>query len=111
MAEAFIAQIEAEAARGERSRHDAKFFPPLIRRYFIGFFGSKAVDEIGARDISTYLSWRKDYWLAGPGKDIRLSATSVAEDRSEGRWGRAPLRCSRVSAPRLCSYASCFALR
>ncbi len=62
--------VEREVERGDRPAYHARDIPPVIRRYFIEFFGKKDIDAIAERDITRYLEWRKDYWITGPGKDI-----------------------------------------
>lgn len=69
-AEDFIAMVEREIERGDRPAYHARDIPPVIRRYFIEFFGKKDIDAIAESDITRYLEWRKDYWITGPGKDI-----------------------------------------
>lgn len=70
MAETFIEQLLTEVGRGERSEHHRRDWPPVIRRYLVGFFGDRPVDGIGEPDLERYLEWRRQYWLSGPGKDI-----------------------------------------
>ena len=69
-AEDFIAMVEREVERGDRPTYHSRDIPPVIRRYFIEFFGRKDIDAIAESDVSRYLEWRKDYWVTGPGKDI-----------------------------------------
>jgi hypothetical protein len=71
VAEEFIDQIQREVERGERHKDHEQRFPALIRRYFIPFFGERAIDAIGDKDITRYLEWRKTYWTTGPGKEIQ----------------------------------------
>ncbi|WP_024587590.1 site-specific integrase [Aliihoeflea sp. 2WW] len=70
VAEKFIEKMQAEAERGERSPYHKNDWPPIIRRYLIGFFGDRSVDGIRDADLERYLEWRKHYWSTGPGKDI-----------------------------------------
>lgn len=86
VAEEFIAQIEREAARGERAALHARQYPAIIRRYFVGFFGQKPIDAISDKDVVRYLEWRKDYWITGPGKAI----THIDYERN-GRRVRRPI--------------------
>jgi integrase len=90
-AEAFIAVVEREVERGDRSAYHKRDIPPVIRRYFIPFFAKKDVDAVTQRDIASYIEWRKDYWVSGPGKDI----TEIRYER-EGRSIRRPLAQKRV---------------
>ncbi|KKC41093.1 integrase [Devosia epidermidihirudinis] len=69
-ADEFIAMVEREVERGDRPEYHVRDVPPVIRRYFIEFFGKKDIDAIMERDITRYIEWRKDYWITGPGKDI-----------------------------------------
>ena len=70
MAEKFIEQVLLEVERGERSEHHRRDWPPVIRRYLIGFFGERPVDGIGEPDLERYVEWRRQYWVTGPGKEI-----------------------------------------
>lgn len=70
MAEAYIEQILKEAERDERSPHQARDWPPVIRRYLVGFFGERPVDGITEADLERYVEWRRTYWTEGPGKDV-----------------------------------------
>ncbi|MDH6269906.1 integrase [Rhizobium sp. SG_E_25_P2] len=71
VAEEFIKLIELESERGERSQYHPRDFPPVIRRYLIGFFGDKPIETIREPDLERYLEWRRQYWVTGPGKDIQ----------------------------------------
>jgi integrase len=70
VAEEFIKLVESESERGDRSEHQPRDWPPVIRRYLIGFFGDKSIDTIREPDIERYIEWRRSYWTTGPGKDI-----------------------------------------
>lgn len=70
VAEEFIEHIRKEAERGERSVYHPQHWPPVIRRYFVGFFGNRAIENIREADLERYLDWRRQYWVTGPGKDI-----------------------------------------
>jgi integrase len=80
-AEEFIAQIELEAARKERSSDHVKYWVPKIRRFLIGYFGDKPIDRISPAEIERYLEWRKTYWTSGPGTEI----DEIRCERADGR--------------------------
>ena len=44
----------------------------MVRRYFIPYFGDKAIDAIRDADVVRYLEWRKNYWITGPGAGIEF---------------------------------------
>jgi len=90
-AEDFIAMVEREVERGDRPAYHSRDIPPVIRRYFIEFFGKKDIDAIAESDVSRYLEWRKDYWVTGPGRDI----TEIRYVRN-GRSIRRPIGAKRV---------------
>lgn len=90
-AEDFIAMVEREVERGDRPAYHARDIPPVIRRYFIEYFGKKDIDAIAESDITRYLEWRKDYWINGPGKDV----TEIHYVRA-GRSVKRPLGEKRV---------------
>lgn len=70
LAEDFIALVAEQSQRGERSPYHVNDWPPVIRRYLVGYFGDRPVDQIGEADIERYLEWRRQYWISGPGKDV-----------------------------------------
>ena len=70
VAEAFIEQILQEVERDERSQHHARDWPPVIRRYLVGFFGERPIDGIAEPDLERYVEWRRQYWLTGPGREV-----------------------------------------
>lgn len=90
-ADDFVAMVEREVERGDRPAYHSRDIPPVVRRYFIEFFGKKDIDAIAESDITRYLEWRKDYWISGPGKDI----TEIRYVRN-GRSIRRPLGEKRV---------------
>lgn len=72
VAEEFISLIILESERNERSEYHPRDWPPVIRRYLVGFFGDKPIDTIREPDIERYMEWRRQYWVSGPGKDIEF---------------------------------------
>ena len=72
VAEEFISLITLESERDERSEYHPRDWPPVIRRYLVGFFGDKPIDTIREPDIERYVEWRRQYWVSGPGKDIEF---------------------------------------
>ncbi|KQP93140.1 site-specific integrase [Methylobacterium sp. Leaf117] len=108
VAEEFITQILREVERGERRADQGKSEPAMIRRFFIGYFGSKPVDAITDTDLERYAEWRRTYWTEGPGKliehieyerdghrlrrPVRRSAPSISRQRGETVVLRALLR-------------------
>lgn len=81
VAEEFIEKVCAEAERGERSHYHPIYWPPIIRRFPVAYFGDKAIDLITAADVERYLEWRKTYWTTGPGSEI----TEICYKREDGR--------------------------
>lgn len=71
VAEEFIKLVTTESERGDRSEYHPRDWPPVIRRYLVGFFADKPVDTIREPDIERYIEWRRTYWTTGPGKDIQ----------------------------------------
>ena len=43
-----------------------------MERYFVGFFADRPIHGVMEADVHRYREWRKDYWTAGPGKDVRI---------------------------------------
>lgn len=81
VAEEFIEKVCAEAERDERSKYHPIYWPPIIRRFPVAYFGNKAIDEISTADIERYLEWRKTYWTTGPGSHIE----HIRCEREDGR--------------------------
>ncbi len=81
VADEFIRKIEVEVERKERSADHLIYWLPKIRRFLIGYFGSKPIDKITSPDIERYLEWRKTYWTSGPGSAIEL----IRYEREDGR--------------------------
>lgn len=81
VAEEFIEKVCAEAERGERNHYHRTFWPPIIRRFPVSYFGDKAIDLITTADVERYLEWRKTYWTTGPGSEI----AKIRCEREDGR--------------------------
>ena len=62
-----ITGIELAVERGEKAAYQARQYPMIVRKYFVGFFGAKLMSAIKAKDIEDYWLWRKEYWITGPG--------------------------------------------
>jgi len=70
VAEEFIKKVEFEASADERSKYHPIYWPPIIRRFPMAYFGDKPIDTITSADLERYLLWRKTYWTSGPGSKI-----------------------------------------
>ncbi|RVP15205.1 site-specific integrase [Sinorhizobium meliloti] len=81
VAEEFIEKIVAEAERDERSKYHPIYWPPIIRRFPVGYFGDRPIETIATADIERYLEWRKTYWTTGPGLQVR----TIRCEREDGR--------------------------
>lgn len=71
VAREFIEEIRAEVTSGAKKAYLLRDYPPVIERYFIAYFGKKAIDAITSGDIHRYQVWRQSYWISGPGADIK----------------------------------------
>lgn len=60
-------QIKAKVARGELKAYHGIKSPVTIERYFIPYFGKKAIETITTADVERYMEWRKSYWITGVG--------------------------------------------
>lgn len=67
IADEFIEEIEFAVARGEKEPYHKRQFPPIVRRYFVGFFGKFKFTAITTADIEDYWRWRINYWTTGEG--------------------------------------------
>lgn len=81
VAEEFIEKIVAEAERDERSKYHPIYWPPIIRRFPVGYFSDRPIETITTADIERYLEWRKTYWTTGPGLQVR----TIRCEREDGR--------------------------
>lgn len=66
-ADAWIKELRAEVRAGTRKERTVIDYEPVAERYLKPFFGTKPIDCIKAADIAQYRSWRRDYWVTGPG--------------------------------------------
>jgi integrase len=69
-ADAWLRELKAEADAGLRKQRNVIDYTPIMDRYLKPFFGEKSIDEIREPDIAQYRSWRRDYWIKGPGSKI-----------------------------------------
>ena len=66
-ADAWIKELRAEVRAGSRNERTVLDYEPVVERYLKPYFGDKPIDSIKASDIAQYRSWRRDYWVTGPG--------------------------------------------
>ena len=94
IAEEFAQSIEVAAERGEKEPYHARQYPPIIRKYFVGFFGQYQLTAIKPEDIQRYWEWRKEYWITGEGSKfpyiryqrvINGRTTNIKRPVKEGR--------------------------
>jgi integrase len=122
IAEEFIEQMELEVARGDKEPYQLKQFPPIIRRYFVGYFGEKlkqkSMSAISGEDIEAYWRWRYDYWTKGPGrhqpyiryerevmKDAGPSKISIKRPVKEGAPAQSTLNKEKMLLKQLWEFA------
>jgi integrase len=85
-ADAWLEEIKAEVEAGQRKLRNLIDYAPIVTRYLKPFFGEKSIDEIQNADITRFRSWRRDYWIKGPGSSIKF-----IEYERGGRIVRKPL--------------------
>ena len=66
-ADAWIKELKADVAAGSRKVRTVLDYEPITKHYLKPYFGDKPIDCIKASDIAQYRSWRRDYWVSGPG--------------------------------------------
>ena len=66
-ADAWLKELRAEVRAGARNERTVIDYEPVVERYLKPYFGNKPIDTIKASDIAQYRSWRRDYWVTGPG--------------------------------------------
>ena len=71
VADEFLIHMKTAVERGEQSKRRTYEWALKIKRYMSDFFGEKAIDAIGQPEISRYLEWGRNYWISGPGKDVK----------------------------------------
>lgn len=81
VAEEFIEMVAAQAERDERSKYHPIYWPAIIRRFPVGYFGERGIETITTADLERYLEWRKTYWTSGPGAQI----AEIRYEREDGR--------------------------
>jgi integrase len=81
VAEEFIERVAAEAERGERSKYHPVYWPPIIRRFPVAYFGDRGIETLTTADLERYLEWRKTYWTTGPGTQVQ----KIRVEREDGR--------------------------
>lgn len=69
-ANAWLKELKAEVEAGQRKQRNLIDYAPIVERYLKPFFGEKLIDEIREPEIARYRSWRRDYWIKGPGSKI-----------------------------------------
>ena len=62
----------AEVAARPISDRNKNNYRGILDRYLFPFFGNKIISLVKPKDITLYRTWRKEYWSAGPGKDIKF---------------------------------------
>lgn len=71
IASGFIDELEARVDEGEVAFDAFKQVKSRIERFFFGFFGDTAIEDIKQHNIASYVRWRKAYWTSGPGKSVQ----------------------------------------
>lgn len=122
IAEEFIEHIELQVERGDRERYQLRQYLPIIRRYFVGYFGEKlkkkSMSAITGDDIEAYWRWRHDYWTKGPGshqpyiryerevtKDAGPTKISIERDVKETAPARSTLNKEKMLLKQLWQFA------
>ncbi|CAM5455507.1 hypothetical protein ATER59S_02910 [Aquamicrobium terrae] len=87
VAEEFIDHVAKESARGERSPYHPQHWPPVIRRYFVGFFGNRRTKQ-----------WRRPNTSRPRTGANGRKAIEFAKDKNAievGSWARCRLSSTR----------------
>ncbi|HUQ34887.1 MAG TPA: hypothetical protein VM144_00770 [Aestuariivirga sp.] len=70
-ADAWLLYLKKQVAGGARKPRTVIDYAPAVERYLKPYFAAKTVDEIKPADILKYQIWRGEYWITGPGANIR----------------------------------------
>ncbi len=101
LAAEFITELQQAVKRGEKAEYQARQYPTIISKYFVGFFGARLVSAIKTADIEEYWNWRKEYWVTGEGskhpiiayeRTIKGRATRIFRPVKEGYPSQSTLR-------------------
>ncbi|MDI6653502.1 hypothetical protein QMA67_11215 [Gluconobacter japonicus] len=68
----YIAHMEARVAQVRLPKNVATQNTAILTRYVDGFFGAHNPNFISSKTVDAYLSWRSDYWITGPGRDVQF---------------------------------------
>ncbi|MBE0533318.1 MAG: hypothetical protein IH626_21055 [Rhodospirillales bacterium] len=63
----YVKGLEEEITAGIRPARHLKDYKPTAERYIKGFFGTRHIDGIKAKDIAAFQDWCRTYWTSGPG--------------------------------------------
>jgi integrase len=69
LAMGYLKVVEREFREKQKSEGRYTLIKGTLDRYLIPYWGKRDVTQLSKQDIATYLEWRKDYWITGPGKD------------------------------------------
>ena len=69
VADVYVRELKEEVELGVRSERHLKDYVPMVDRYLKPFFGDRHIDTIRNKDVAEYQSWRRTYWISGPGAE------------------------------------------
>lgn len=69
VADIYVRELKEEVELGVRNERHLRDYVPITERYLKPFFGDRHIDTIKNRDIAEYQSWRRVYWISGPGAE------------------------------------------
>ncbi|MBT4891179.1 MAG: tyrosine-type recombinase/integrase, partial [Rhodospirillales bacterium] len=93
-----IASLWIEEFQHDNPKQEREY-KQVVRRYFIPWFHdfkNLKINAINSRDIDAYKKWRKTYWTAGPGKDVKF-----LEYERGGKILRRPAKHAKASESRI----------
>lgn len=83
----FYQKMRTEFDAGNRSEGNLRVKRNTIFRYLIPYFDKRDMNLITKRDIDKYKSWRKEYWISGPGhNEKRKGAKFPASGTIAAEW-------------------------
>lgn len=83
VAREYVEHLNALAQANPKKVSVAKAESAIIERYLIAYFGKTTVTSITEPKLYEYLSWRKAYWVSGPGAKI----DRIEYQRKDGKIG------------------------
>ena len=71
VAQSFMKEVDRSTAERRKCVGRSNVIKGTLNRYLIPYWGKRDITHIQKADLIAYRQWRKDYWITGPGKDVK----------------------------------------